>query len=101
MNYSVQFTPEARDQLAQLEDYIADKAAASVAACYVDAIVSYCVSLATFPLRGMRREDLAPGLRITNFRSRVVIAFVVDASVVTIVGIFYAGQDFETAFLEE
>ncbi len=40
-----------------------------------------------------------PGLRITNYRHSTVIAFTVDGSdqTVSILGVFYGGQDFETA----
>jgi toxin ParE1/3/4 len=34
-------------------------------------------------------------LRITNYRKRTVIAFAVDAKQVSILGVFYVGQDFE------
>jgi toxin ParE1/3/4 len=58
--------------------------------------VKYCESLCVFPLRGTRRDDVRPGLRITNYRKRAVIAFAVDENVVSIIGIFYGGQDYET-----
>jgi plasmid stabilization system protein ParE len=41
-----------------------------------------------------------PGLRITNYRKRAVIAFSVDAEQVSIIGVFYGGQDYE-AILDE
>ena len=40
-----------------------------VAERYVDALVSYCESLATFPQRGARRDDIRPGLRLVPYRS--------------------------------
>lgn len=58
--------------------------------------MSYCDSLRTFPLRGTRRDDVRPGLRITNYKKRAVIAFDVDADVVSIIGVFYGGQNYET-----
>ena len=58
--------------------------------------MSYCDSLRTFPLRGTRRDDVRPGLRITNYKKRAVIAFDVDADVVPIIGVFYGGQNYET-----
>ncbi|KND60571.1 hypothetical protein BVER_05645 [Candidatus Burkholderia verschuerenii] len=101
MSYTVQFSPEAQDQLDELEAFIADAAAPAVVAGYVDAIVTYCESLQTFPERGARRDDLMPGLRITSYRRRAVIAFLVDApaQTVSIVGVFYGGQDYEARFL--
>jgi plasmid stabilization system protein ParE len=100
VSYTVQFSPVARDQLAELEDYISEAGSPAVASRYVDAIVAYCESLATFPLRGHKRDDLLPGLRITNYRRRTVIAFLVDtkARIVSVVGVYYGGQDYEARF---
>ncbi|MGB5087418.1 MAG: type II toxin-antitoxin system RelE/ParE family toxin [Methylocystis silviterrae] len=53
--------------------------------------------LETFPERGTRRDDLRPGLRTIGFRRRVTIAFAVETDAVTIIGIFYGGQDLEAA----
>ncbi len=96
MTYRVVFSPESLEQLAELYGYIAGAASHEVAAQYTEAIVSYCESLCTFPLRGAQRDDVRPGLRITNYKKRTVIAFGVDTEVVFIIGVFYGGQDYET-----
>ena len=101
MNHQVVFSPEALEQLAELYRYIAEAASPDVAAHYTEAIVSYCESLCRFPLRGTQREDVRPGLRITNYKKRTVIAFDVDADRVSIIGIFYGGQDYETILRDE
>jgi toxin ParE1/3/4 len=101
MSVTVVFTPEAEAQLAELYRYIAVAASPEVAARYTDSIVTYCESLRTFPRRGIKRDDIRPGLRITNYRKRVVIAFDVDSDHVTIIGAFYGGQDYETALQED
>jgi toxin ParE1/3/4 len=64
--FAVEFAPEAVQQLEQLEEYIAGQGSPRVASTYVDAIVSYCESLRSFPNRGTRRDDIRPGLRVTN-----------------------------------
>jgi toxin ParE1/3/4 len=97
MPYPVVFTPEAEEQLAALYRYIAIAASPEIALRYAGAIVTYCEGLQTFPHRGTRRDDIRPGLRITNYKGRTVIAFDVDAERVTIIGMFYGGQDYETA----
>lgn len=97
MAYTVEFAPEALEQLAALYRYIATAASPETAQRYTDAIVTHCEELRTFPHRGNQRDDIRPGLRITNYRKRAVIAFAVDAKQVSILGIFYGGQDFETA----
>ncbi|KLJ01114.1 type II toxin-antitoxin system RelE/ParE family toxin [Luteimonas sp. FCS-9] len=100
MSYRVEFAPEAVAQLAAIEGYIIDAGAPVSAIRYVDAIVAYCESLVTFPERGTRRDDLFPGLRVTNYRGAAVIAFLVDSEreVVSILGVFYGGQDYEEAW---
>ena len=98
MSCRLAFAPEAEEQLVALYVYIATEASPDIAARYVEAIIGYCESLCNFPLRGNRRDDLRPGLRITNYKKRTVIAFKVDvvAEQVFIIGVFYGGQDHET-----
>lgn len=76
--YIVEFSLEAASQLEALYDYIAAEAAPLVAKRYTDAIVEYCEGMQTFPQRGTRRDDVRPGLRVTNYRGSAVIAFAVD-----------------------
>ena len=101
MPYTVFFTPEAEEQLAELYGYIASAASPDIAARFTDAIVTYCESLRTFPLRGMRRDDIRPGLRILGYRKRVAVAFNVDVERVNILGIFYGGRAYEATLQEE
>jgi plasmid stabilization system protein ParE len=94
--YTVVFTPEAEEQLAELYSYIAEHASADTALRYTTGIVDYCAAMKTFPHRGMRRDDIRPGLRITNYKRNAVIAFAVDdaALKVIIIGIFYGGRNY-------
>lgn len=103
MTYTVQFPPAARDQLAEIEDYISQAASPTVATRYIDTIVTYCEGLATFPLRGHRRDDLLTGLRVTNYRGRAVMAFLVDTETqtVSVVGVYYGGRDYETILQDD
>lgn len=98
MYYPVVFTQEAQEQLAALYRHIAIAASPTIAERYVSAIITYCDGLQTFPHRGTRRDDIRPGLRITSYKKRVAIAFDVDAEQVSILGVFYGGQDYETFF---
>jgi toxin ParE1/3/4 len=101
MSYTVVFTPEAEGQLTELYGYIAAEASPEIAARFTDGIVTYCESLSTFRARGNRRDDIRPGLRVTGYRKRVAIAFHVDEDRINIIGVFYGGQDYEAALLEE
>jgi toxin ParE1/3/4 len=96
MLYRVVFSPEAMAQVEALYHYVSQAAGPDVASRYTNAIVTYCEGLHTFPLRGMRRDDIRPGLRITNYKKRAVIAFAVDAEVVSVIGVYYGGQDYES-----
>ena len=53
------------------------------------------------PHRGNMRDDLRPGLRITNYKKRTVIAFDVDAGQVSTIGMFHGGQDYETILQDD
>jgi len=95
-SYRVVFSPEAEAQLVALYGYIAAAASPDIAAGYTEAIVSLCESFCAFPHRGTLRDDVRPGLRLTNYKKRTIIAFDVDDEQVSIMGIFYGGQDYET-----
>lgn len=101
MAYQLVFSPVAEAHLAALYRYIAEAATPTTAARYVNAIIDYCESLETFPMRGTQRDDIRPGLRVTNYKGRAVIALTVDADRVSILGVFYGGQDYETLLHED
>jgi toxin ParE1/3/4 len=94
------FTPLAIRQIESLHRYIAAHSSEKRADDYVGRIVAFCKSLTTFPLRGTRRDDLLPGLRVIGFERRATVAFAVTETAILIEGILYAGQDFERIFRE-
>lgn len=102
MNYRIVFSPEAEELLAELYIYLSDAASPDIAFEYTEAIVKYCERLHTFPIRGTTRDDVRLGLRISNYKKRVVIAFCVDEEekLVSIIGLFYGGQNYETILKE-
>jgi plasmid stabilization system protein ParE len=95
------FSPEAAEQLSALYAYIAAAATPGTAARYVEAIVNFCESLQAFPFRGTMRDDVRAGLRITNYKKRAVIAFDVDAEQVSIIGVFYGGQNYNAILRDD
>lgn len=95
MTYRVVFTPEAEDHLDELYRYIADTATPDIAAGYVDAVITFCQGLDEFPLRGLARDDIRPGLRTTSYRRRTVVAFAVLDDVVAVIGVFHGGRNDE------
>jgi toxin ParE1/3/4 len=80
---------------------IAERASPEIAEHHVNAILRYCESMCTVAHRGMRRDDIRPGLRITHYKGRAIIAFAVEGEQVWILGVFYGGQDYENALRSE
>jgi len=70
----------------------------NIARKFVGDIIDYCNGFDLFPQRGVSRDDVYPGLRVVGFRRRVTIAFAIEDDRVVIMGIFYGGQDYESAF---
>jgi toxin ParE1/3/4 len=92
MPYSVVFTPEVEEQLVELYRYIANDASPAAAEKFTSAIIEFCEGLANFPHRSVHRDDIRPGLFVTQYRSRVVV----DNNEVAVIGVFYGGRDFES-----
>ena len=94
--YTVVFAPEAEEQLVKLFRYIEGNASAEIAIRYTTAIVEHCESLGTLPHRGAPRDDIRPGLRITPYKRRTVIAYSVETHRVSIIGVFHGGEEYES-----
>lgn len=95
--YAVGFAPEADDQLEALFLHVAGRSSPATAGRYLAAVLHTCERLAMFPHRGVARDDIRPGLRVTHHLGRTIIAYAVDEEQrrVTILGVFYGGQDYE------
>ena len=92
-DFAVTYTPEAEAQLVGLYRYIASEGSPLTAKQFTDAIVARCETLDQFPERGVARDDIRAGMRTLAYR-RVVIVYAVDLRAVTIIGVFYGGQDY-------
>ncbi len=102
MTRSIVYSPRARQQLTDLYLWIAEQSGfPGRAENYVSAILDYCDNLADFPMIGLARDDLRPGLRTIGFRRRAVIAFAVNETTVEIHGIYYGGQSYESLIAAE
>lgn len=98
MTRAVVFSPEARDDLLELYDYIADRGAPNAAICYVERLEIRCLNLADFPEQGRKRDDVRPGLRLLGFERRTMIAFHVTPSEIVIDRILHGGRNVLAAF---
>ncbi len=97
--YAVGFAPEADGQLEALFLYVAGRSSVATAGRYLSAVVHTCEQLAMFAHRGVPRDDIRPGLRVTHHKGRTIVAYAVDDEQrrVTILGVFYGGQDYEAS----
>jgi toxin ParE1/3/4 len=93
------YTPEARQQLHSLDEWIAGAASKDVAQNYLARVVDHIEAILVFPLAGRPRDDLRQGIRTTISKGRTLIAYEVDESpgepIVTILGVFHGGQNWE------
>jgi toxin ParE1/3/4 len=96
----VVFAPEAQADLIQIYDYVARHGGHDRALAYAEKIEAACRRLANFPHRGLRRDDIRPGLLVVSFARRVTVGFSVDTTTVTIIRILTAGQDVTAALGE-
>ena len=92
---AVILAPEARDDLITLYDWIAAAAHPRTAWGYIERIEAFLQGMRFASERGLRRDDIRAGLRITSFERRVTVGFTVDAASVVILRIFHAGRNWE------
>lgn len=104
MTGRINYTPEAQQQLNDLDSWITAAASAAIARQFVSAILDHIDDILIFPLAGRARDDVRPGMRTTTFKMKTVIAYAVEKSpdgiVVNIVGIFHGGQEWQDALSE-
>ena len=104
MTGRIHYTPEAEQQLNQLDEWITEKASADTAQRFVSAILDHIDGILVFPLAGRSRDDVRPGMRTTTYRNRTLVAYEVDESsgevVVNVLGVFHGGQDWEATLNE-
>lgn len=102
MTGRVNFTPEAERHLNELDDWITKATSADIAHRFVAAVLDHVDGILVFPLAGRARDDVRPGMRVTTYKKRTLVAYEVDESsgelVVNILGIFDNRQNWETAF---
>jgi plasmid stabilization system protein ParE len=95
MTYQVVFSPQAIRDLDDALIYLAPEMGAAAAREYLAKIRNYCAGFATFPNRGMRRDDLRPGIRLVGYRYKATIAFDIDRETVTILRIYHRGRNID------
>ncbi len=99
MTGRINYTPEAEQQLNELDDWVTRTASGEIARRCVSAILDHIDGILVFPLAGRARDDVRPGMRTSTYQRRTLVAYEVDESsgepVVNVLGIFHGGQDWE------
>ena len=92
MAAEVIWRPEARNDLYQIYDWIADRADAATAFAYTSRIESFVERLSHFPNRGTPRFHLAAGLRTVTFERRIIIAYRVKGQQVIVARLIHTAR---------
>ncbi len=90
----------ARADLDAIYDFIAADSPER-AARFIESILERCERLEAFPESGPSRDAIRPGLRILPLPGRSVVAYRLDEDTVTVMRVFYGGQDYEALLTEE
>jgi toxin ParE1/3/4 len=101
--YAVVFAPEFLDSLDAILSFMELRGASDAQVDrYQRAVLEFCESLSTFPNRGRARDDLAPGIRIINYRDNTILPYAVDESrlTVTFLGAYAARQDYAALIMD-
>ncbi|HEV7325443.1 MAG TPA: type II toxin-antitoxin system RelE/ParE family toxin [Bosea sp. (in: a-proteobacteria)] len=100
MSIRVRFSEQAIVDLQSIFDHIAPRSSERIARDYVTRLYAYCLDFQLFPERGVRRDDLRPGLRLIGYRRQATIAFAVLGNDVTILRVFQRGRDIDALLRE-
>ena len=96
--YKVRIKAPARKKIRERAEYIAlESGSKKNGQNYAKGIREFCQSLSTFPHRSIKRADLRPHLRITNYKGTSIIAYRIDDKTksVHILDVFHSAQNYE------
>jgi toxin ParE1/3/4 len=97
---TVVFAPEAQNDLSQIYDWIEKASSSSAALSFIERVEAYCLAFDLAAERGMRRDDIRPGLRVVGFERTLTLAFSTDDDTITFLRIFHAGRNWQGVFDE-
>lgn len=86
-------SPEAKQDLLDIYQWIANRASARTALAYIDRLEKHCLDFDLAAERGSPRDDVRPGLRVVGFERSLTTAFTVDEASVTILRLFRRGRN--------
>ena len=89
----------AREDLAAIGEWIADRADVDTASAYVRRIITRCESLADFPDRGTPHPEYGPDVRSLSFAKHSILYRPGEAAT-TILRIIHGSRDIRGVWLE-
>lgn len=92
----VRFHPRVDTQLAELEEYLTEKAGYDIAVRYIDRLYDYCLDLGTLPSRGENLLVEGRQYRFVVFQKRQRIVFRLLEDHLRVLGIFHVSRSFHT-----
>jgi plasmid stabilization system protein ParE len=96
----VRYDPKAQADLDEIFAYISARSSVTTANRFIAALRRSCELIGYAPTQGRRRDEVRRGLRVTGFRRRVDICFIVDEGVVVVLRLLYGGRDIAQALRE-
>lgn len=100
-SFSTERQHPAERQRLELYEWIANDGAPTAAERFVSSIIEYCKRLVDMPMIGAATDDIRPGLRTVGLRHRAVATFRLAGTPITILGVFYGGQDYQARLAVE
>jgi toxin ParE1/3/4 len=94
----VKYSLRSEEDAAWILDAVETAAGLKTALSYLTRLRDFCDRLEFGAERGTRHDHIRSGLRIVGFERRVTVAFVVDEDRVTVLRLFYGGQDWKREF---
>jgi len=97
VTYEVVFDPGAEADLDDEEQYLAARFSERTAHSYIQRVIRFCLSLASAPHCGTRRDYVRPGMRTVGFERRATILFEVLPGKVVILGVLFGGRQIRSS----
>jgi toxin ParE1/3/4 len=93
VSHAVRLSRHAIDDLDALHSWIESESDSRTADDCLGRLETRIAALSQFPDSGTPRDDLAPGLRTLSFQRRIVIAYAVRESVVTVLRVISGARE--------
>ena len=98
MTFRLELSPTTRADLVTVHDWIVGEADDDVADAYLRRVIAKLATLVDFPNRRTPRPELGRDIRSISFERRLIIAYRVEADIVTILRVVDGARDLGRLF---